>query len=293
MMTTQTLVSRAAVVESGNGRGKRSFERGTGRSGKPGRTSSPRPAAVRVQSHGRTDVGLRRANNQDYLELDDRRQIYLLADGMGGGPRGDLAARLAVDTVHQTMLRRGPLRTRSLERIERAIQRARRRICDEISRDPELIGMGTTVVGLVLDSFEGAVVANVGDSRAYRLRDGHLELLTRDHTMAAHLVSEGHMTKDEADRHPLRHVLTRALCTDVGSEVELVTSSVQAGDLFLLCSDGLSDMLQHEEIYRCLSRRDGLRDACDDLVDEALLRGGHDNITVGLVEILPEKSLVA
>jgi len=248
--------------------------------------SSSRPASgLRIRSYGRTDIGLRRARNEDYFGIDDQEKVYLLADGMGGGPHGDLAARLAVDTIHEALGRSASAALAS-ERLERAIEQGRTQICEAIREDPELTGMGTTVVGLFLEDSQQAVVAHVGDSRAYRLRGSRLKLLTHDHTMAATLVAEGHLSEAEALHHRLSHVLTRALCRDGICEVETTRTSVAEGDIFLLCSDGLNNMLSDSEIHACLIENGGTQEACDRLIHAALRHGGRDNVTVVLVEIL-------
>ena len=237
-----------------------------------------------IRSCGRTDVGLRRLRNEDYFGLDDHEKIYLLADGMGGGPHGDLAARLAVETIHQSISRL-PHDLDADVRFELAIQGARRQIVNAILENPRLIGMGTTVVGLLLCG-RRAVVAHVGDSRAYRLRGNQLDLLTRDHTMAAALVKEGHLSESDAVGHRLNHVLTHALCNEDICEVELASTSVADGDIFLLCSDGLSNMLSDAEIHALLHAGGDPQEGCDRLIRAALERGGHDNVTVVLVEVL-------
>ena len=204
---------------------------------------------------------------------------------MGGGPHGDLASRIAVETAHECIARSSP-DTQASERIERAVLQARTRICDAILENAELNGMGTTLVGLLLEDHRRAVIAHVGDSRAYRLRGDRLEVLTQDHTMATALVREGHLTEREAVNHRLSHVLTRALCCEGRCEVEITKASVAAGDLFLLCSDGLSNMLSAEEILALLLDGRDTEETCERLIQAALSQGGNDNITVVLVEIL-------
>jgi protein phosphatase len=247
--------------------------------------SSPSHSNIPIHSFAATDIGHRRTRNEDYFSVDDTQKIYLLADGMGGGPHGDFAAHLAVDTIHQA-LEKNAKTAQSSERLEEAIQRGRTEICKAIRRDPECIGMGTTVVGLLLENPHQAVVAHVGDSRAYRLRKNRLELLTQDHTMAAALHAEGHLSEAEATNHRLSHVLTRALCRDAICDVEVKTTSVVAGDIFLLCSDGLNNMVTDSEIHSCLVENGATQETCDRLIHAALRHGGRDNITVILVEIL-------
>ena len=243
------------------------------------------PSPLRIRSTGRTDPGLCRPRNEDSFTFDDRQGVYLLADGIGGGPHGEVASRLAVDTVLQSVRRQSTVAP-APERLRIAISQAQERICEAVHDNPELIGMGTTMVALLLEDHDRAVIAHVGDSRAYRLRDGHLDRLTRDHTMAAELIARGQLDEADARCHPLNHVLTRALCPEVQSAIDTTILPVAPGDLFLLCSDGLSDMLGHDEIRACLRRGGSGEEICDRLIRRALECGGHDNVTVLLVEVL-------
>jgi protein phosphatase len=247
---------------------------------------------VRVRAHGLSDRGLTRGHNEDCFQLDPDHQLYLVADGMGGHRHGEVASRLAVQAVRDFVARAAdaeatwpyvpePELTRAANVLKTAIRLAHDEVLGAIRKDRRLYGMGTTVVAFLLAG-EQAVVAHVGDSRAYRLRDGRLELLTQDHTWVNEQVVAGFLSEDQARVHPLKNVVTRALGGDRDVTVDLRELRVQPGDLFLLCSDGLTTMLPDDEIHRrALADRPSQPErVCRELVDAANARGGHDNVTV-------------
>ncbi len=170
------------------------------------------------------------------------------------------------------------------DRIRKAIRVAHDRVLKAIRQDGSLHGMGTTVVGMVLES-DTMAVAHVGDSRAYRLRDGRFELLTQDHTWVNEQVVAGFLTEEQARVHPLKNVVTRALGGDSEVEVDVREWPVQVGDLFLLCSDGLTTMLSDSEILERLRSSSRMEEICGRLVRDANARGGFDNISVVLLRI--------
>jgi protein phosphatase len=227
-----------------------------------------------------TDVGLVREVNEDSIFVDNH--LALVADGMGGHAAGEVASALAVTTV-TTMFAQDP----STEGLRRAVTLANEAIIADADAHAERLGMGTTVVALGLTAaVDGLlpVVVNVGDSRAYQLRDGALRQITADHSVAEEWVRQGRLTSEEAAVHPRRHQLTRTLGVETNVQPDLFTLSVQPGDRILLCSDGLSNELSDDEIAELASAPHSLDDAVAALVAGANRHGGRDNISAVLVE---------
>lgn len=249
-----------------------------------------------IQSYGITDVGLLRTHNEDCFETDDRHRVYIVADGMGGHNHGEVASRVAVDSIRefisQTVDRDGTLPVgydasllQHSNRLKRSIQVAHDQVLTAIREDGTLLGMGTTIVGAMLEN-QVLAIAHVGDSRGYRLRDGHLELLTQDHTWVNEQVVAGYLSEEQAKSHPLKNVVTRALGGDSEVVVDVVETRACPGDLFLLCSDGLTTMLSDQEIHERLIRDAPLDEICKRMVNDANARGGFDNVTVVLLKIV-------
>jgi len=228
-----------------------------------------------------TDTGRRRLGNEDAYVW--RPPLFAIADGMGGAKAGEIAAGIAADTLEGADSR--PLDADDLATL---ISEANVRIWERSLNDPATAGMGTTFTVALVDEEAGAVVfGHVGDSRAYRVRDGVLEQITTDHSLVAELVESGVLTPEEAERHPQRSAITRALGTEPEVEPDVFTIEVAPGDLFLLCSDGLSDMLTEDQIAAAIERTDGDPTAAgEELVRKANAEGGDDNITVLLFEIV-------
>lgn len=269
---------------------------------------------ARIEAHGSTDVGLLRTHNEDYYDINDRDQIYVVADGMGGHNHGEVASQIAVETIlsyiegdqksrrerkkHEGNGSGGPdsgtlplgydaeLRRHS-NQLKQSIQLAHDEVLNAIRQDGSLLGMGTTVVG-AMHHGDVLAIAHVGDSRGYRLRDGHLELLTQDHTWVNEQVVAGYLSEEQAKSHPLKNVVTRALGGDNDVVVDVIETPARPGDLFLLCSDGLTTMLSDQEIHRRLSSDESLEAKCKRLIDDANARGGFDNVTVVLLQVLAD-----
>jgi serine/threonine protein phosphatase PrpC len=242
-------------------------------------------------SAGRTDAGRVRRRNEDSFVLDP--PLFAVADGMGGAQAGEVASRLAAAAFREY---HDADRLEPAERVEAIIQEANRRIYERARTDSEASGMGTTVTAAILTN--GRVsIGHVGDSRAYRIRNGELEQLTEDHSLVADLMRSGRLTPEEADAHPQRSVITRALGTDAEVDVDTVTVDVEPGDLFLLCSDGLTTMVPEEDILRIAQEADNLDEVARTLVRAANSGGGEDNITVVLFKVegdeATEETLVA
>jgi serine/threonine protein phosphatase PrpC len=256
---------------------------------------------MRVKACGLSDVGLTRAHNEDYFEIDPQHRLYVVADGMGGHSHGEVAAQIAVNTIHEFIAKTSDRDTTwpfgmdtRLERhsnlLKMAVRMAHDQVLRAISKDGSLYGMGTTVVGLL---FSGTVaaVAHVGDSRAYRLRGSRLEQLTQDHTWVNEQVVAGFLSKEQARSHPLKNVVTRALGGESDVLVDVRELEVEAGDLFLLCSDGLTGMLSDSDIRDRLATGRDLHEICRTLINDANARGGIDNVTVVLLAAEEDEAL--
>jgi len=228
-----------------------------------------------------THTGRKRRHNEDAYVLQP--PLFAIADGMGGARAGEVASGLAA-----AALQTDDVDGSGKDRVIAMIQAANRSVYERSSRDAEVAGMGTTMtVALVEDAT--VTFGHVGDSRAYVLRDGALEQLTDDHSLVAELVRGGKLSAEEAEHHPQRSVITRALGTDPDVDVDTFTVDARDGDVFVLCSDGLTDMVGDEEIGEVLGeRRESLREAAEELVRRANKAGGQDNITVIAFEMTDE-----
>lgn len=253
--------------------------------------------SLRARASGLSDVGVIRSHNEDCFDIDPENQVFVVADGMGGHSHGEIASRLAIDAIREFVDRTGdhdatlpfemdPNLGRHGNRIRAAIRVAHDKVLKAIRQDASLHGMGTTVVGLLLDG-DSAAVAHVGDSRAYRVREGKLELLTQDHTWVNEQVVAGFLSEEQARSHPLKNVVTRALGGDAEVDIDVREWPVEEGDLFLLCSDGLTTMLTDDEILARLRSQERTEEICGRLVRDANARGGYDNVSVVLVQIEP------
>jgi protein phosphatase len=230
---------------------------------------------------GLTDTGRRRRQNEDAFVCDP--PLFAIADGMGGAQAGELASRLAAAAIEEAASA-----VSDEQDVVGVVRAANALIFERSLHDPAVAGMGTTATVALVDERAGVLtLAHVGDSRAYRYRAGELEQLTTDHSLVAELVRSGRLTEDEAAVHPHRSVITRALGTEAEVEVDTHTVDVAAGDLVLLCSDGLSAMVRDEEIARVLeaSGRDP-HGAAEALVQAANEHGGDDNVTVVVFELV-------
>jgi serine/threonine protein phosphatase PrpC len=247
----------------------------------------------RVKFVARSEIGHARENNEDkfdFYEPDEepllaaRGSVYLVCDGMGGHNAGQIASELAAKQFLHAYYHLGGT---AQEAARHATLQAHHYIAEMASKIPSRYGMGTTLTALILKQDEG-ILAHVGDSRCYRLREGVFEQLSRDHTLVARLVEHGIITPEQAKYHPQRNVIRQAVGVADPSEPlepDIETFALQAGDLYLLCSDGLTDMVDDAEIEAILRDEPPTRAAWR-LVDRALANGGRDNITVVLVQIM-------
>ena len=238
-----------------------------------------------ARAFGLTDVGLRRENNQDQLLVDAERGVFAVADGMGGHAAGEVASHIAIEALADASENEGFASAEMTaeeagHKLQEAFIEGNRRICQSVTTRGEWRGMGTTIVAMV-NLGDRAVIGHVGDSRAYLLRDDRLVRLTNDHSWVSEQVRLGLLTEEEADRHPMRNIITRALGNREDLDVDVAEQSVVPGDVFLLCSDGLNTMLTDDEIRQILSgHASEPEEACRALVDAANARGGEDNVTV-------------
>src|SRR3954449_7016065 len=222
----------------------------------------------------RTDTGRQRNANEDSFFV--RAPIFVVADGMGGAQAGEVASKAAADAFDIDLPEGSPERI-----LRQTIATANRNIHELARADPSKAGMGTTLTAAIVNAqAEEVAIGHVGDSRAYRLRGGKLEQLTRDHSLVEEMRRKGQITDAQAEDHPQRSIITRALGPEPEVQVDLQTVPAQAGDVFLICSDGLTTMLDDEKIAHLLSRATTLQSAVRALVDEANRAGGRDNITV-------------
>jgi PPM family protein phosphatase len=231
------------------------------------------------QTAGLTDTGRRRRHNEDAYVCEP--PLFAVADGMGGAQAGELASNLAAAALRDDRSEGG-----GEERVDELIQEANRRIYQRQSQDAAVSGMGTTMTVALVEDGQVAI-GHVGDSRAYLIRNRSLEQLTEDHSLVAELVRSGRLSPEEAEDHPQRSVITRALGTDPNVDVDTFSIETKPGDLFLLCSDGLTSMVDDETILREVERNRGdLGRAAKALVRAANKGGGEDNITVVFFEIV-------
>ncbi len=232
------------------------------------------------QHAARTDPGRKRRGNEDsYVS---RPPLFAIADGMGGARAGEVASALAAGALEESGAGLG-----GEAHVIALIQEANRRVHERASTDAETSGMGTTITVALIEHDGTVTIGHVGDSRAYLLRGDRLEQLTDDHSLVAELVRRGELSPQAAEVHPQRSVITRALGTDPDVDVDAFPVTAQPGDVFLLCSDGLSDMVDGEQIEAIvLTHRHDLDFAAKSLVQAANRAGGEDNITAVLFELV-------
>ncbi|HEY2776656.1 MAG TPA: Stp1/IreP family PP2C-type Ser/Thr phosphatase [Gaiellaceae bacterium] len=229
-----------------------------------------------------TDPGRKRRQNEDAFVA--RPPLFAIADGMGGARAGEIASALAAGALNESGTESG-----GEDRIGELVQEANRRVHERASTDPETSGMGTTMTVALVEPSGDITFGHVGDSRAYVLRGDSLEQLTDDHSLVAELVRRGELSASDAEVHPQRSVITRALGTDPDVDVDTFTIHPEAGDVYLLCSDGLSDMVAGETIEEVmLANRGDLDGTARALVRAANRGGGDDNITAVLFEIVAD-----
>ncbi|MGH8506002.1 MAG: Stp1/IreP family PP2C-type Ser/Thr phosphatase [Stenotrophobium sp.] len=249
-----------------------------------------------------SDVGRVRKNNEDAIAEDQDIGLLILADGMGGYNAGEIASGIAIATVHDHVcrewpkLRHGEIDADSGYRVEglllkKAIETADAAIRQVAQSQPQCAGMGTTIVACILHE-SILSIAYVGDSRLYRYREGRLEQITRDHSLLEELIARGHYSREDAIKLVRKNIVTRALGTEENAKVDVIEETIEPGDMLLLCSDGLNDMVSDEAIGLTLGRyADNVEQAAKALVNLALENGGRDNVSVVLARV--KSSLVS
>lgn len=248
-----------------------------------------------IEHAGMTDVGMRRDHNEDAYCVNPDHNLFIVCDGMGGHAAGEVASRIAVDTVEKFTAATGndmditwPFEydeqlSLNANRIRTAIRLANQNLIAHIQERKEFKGMGTTIVCSIISGSQ-ASLGHVGDSRIYMIRDGEIRQMTRDHSWIDEQLKQGILTPEEARKHPLRNVITRALGSKDDVVVDVMDTRLIDGDLILLCSDGLTGMLEDHEI-RDIVKTHGtdLPGACRALIESSNSHGGDDNVTVILL----------
>ena len=234
---------------------------------------------MRIQVGSATDIGRVRERNEDSILVQP--PLYVVADGMGGHRGGDVASQVAIETMER-------LEGADRGSLAEHVRGANRAVWERANEDQRLSGMGTTLTAVRFDGDGGVALAHVGDSRAYLMRDGSLRKLTTDHTLDERMLRSGEITEEEAEVHPHRNVMTRALGTDEQVEVDEDSITLSDGDRLLLCSDGLTGMVTEDQILAILEHSDGAQQAADRLVKAANRAGGIDNISVVVLDAIGE-----
>ncbi len=262
-----------------------------------GEPASALPEMI-LESWGDSDVGMKRRLNEDVYLVDEEHGIYLVADGMGGHTAGEVASRIAANAIQSVFSNGTHLedvtwpehwdteRSAAANCLVDAILEAHARVTEAVSANQELKGMGTTVVAAVHSNrARQFIIGHVGDSRAYLLRNGKLEVLTDDHSWVHEQVTAGFLSEEAARSHPLKNVVTQALGGSTKPHVDILEIEVRDDDLFLLCSDGLNTMLTDERIAELLTSSESLAEVGRRLIVEANQAGGNDNVSVVLVRV--------
>lgn len=241
----------------------------------------------KIACHGKSDVGLKRTNNEDSFAVEQNLGVAVLADGMGGAAAGELASRFFTRAALEVFSSADSNDdSNNPDPIERTFTLANRKILDHVKENPEHRGMGCTAELL---AFKGPryCLGHVGDSRTYLFRSGQLTQLTRDHSFVQDLLDKGVINSEEARVHRFRHVILRAVGTSESLSVDIMRGEVASGDLFLQCSDGLTDMVEDDLIVQILATGDPLGVKAEKLISAANAAGGYDNVTVVLSEVVP------
>ncbi len=238
---------------------------------------------MRIRSCAISDVGRKRQKNEDSYLLNDTLNLYIVADGMGGHAGGEYASRIAITTIENRFRGAGESLSNAETLVADAIREASAKIMQKAEEDRALKGMGTTVVCLHIDG-KKAILGHVGDSRAYLFRDGALDQITEDHSLVNEQVKNGLITAEEARTHQFKNIITRSVGVTTEVEPDIFSRKLKEGDLYLICSDGLSNLVEAHEMEKELKEKDKLM-AAKNLVDLANKRGGDDNITLVAVHV--------
>ena len=251
---------------------------------------------MKFKAYGLSDLGRVRKLNEDSFLVSDDLKLYLVADGMGGHAAGDVASSKSIELI-KTFIERtakdnditwpfemNPELAPEANKLIAAVQIANKEIYRMSSTNPELKGMGTTIAGLFIAESKGYIV-HVGDSRVYLMRNERLKQITEDHSWVNEQLKENVITEDEAKQHRWKNVITRALGSEIEVNVDLQEENIVSGDIFLICSDGLSGMVERETMENIIKKHiDNLPEAAEEMIDYANKAGGVDNITVILIK---------
>ncbi|MBW2591462.1 MAG: Stp1/IreP family PP2C-type Ser/Thr phosphatase [Deltaproteobacteria bacterium] len=242
---------------------------------------------AQIEYSGKTDVGLKRKNNEDSLIINPDLGFCLVADGMGGAAAGEVASRIFAQTSESTFADfKGKSEKEAIEKVQKSFYLSNQKVFEHVKENPLHNGMGCTAE--LLSFFdEGFVLGHIGDSRTYRFRSGKLEQLTTDHSFVQDQIDQGLITPAEARKHHLRNLILRAVGVKENISIDLLRGKVSIEDQFLLCSDGLTDMVEDRHIEKILARNDALASKNEQLIEMAMSSGGKDNITVVLARIKP------
>lgn len=240
-----------------------------------------------MRAYAKTDVGSKRAVNQDYMYCSENsvgsfHNLFIVADGMGGHKAGDYASKLCVEKMVQSIEQSEQKTQVSL--FEEAVDAANRAVYSESQEHEEYEGMGTTLVACTMQE-DTLYVANIGDSRLYLLRDDDIMQITEDHSLVEEMVKQGNITESEARVHPQKNIITRAVGIDQSVQADFFELEIYPDDIIMLCSDGLSNMIEDEDMEYIVKHSESLQDAGETLVARANENGGSDNITVVLVRV--------
>ena len=240
-----------------------------------------------MESYAQTDVGLKRNNNQDFVYASDHRigpldGLLVVADGMGGQAAGDLASRLCVEAMVDVI--EGSADSGTVRVLSKAIRAANRAVCERARTDPGLEGMGTTLVAAVPD--HGCLyVANVGDSRLYIVDDDRIEQITHDHSLVEELIRNGQLDRNKGRNHPEKNIITRAMGSRNEAVPDFFEISLTPGDRILMCSDGLSNMVENDELRDIVRENEDLDSVVTSLIERANYYGGNDNISAVVISV--------
>ena len=251
---------------------------------------------MRITCCGMTDVGVKRTNNEDNYLINDELGLFVVCDGMGGHVGGEFASAIAVNTVEEVLSNfeyhegefgtfdpdEGPVEV-VREKLRYAVRLAGKRIFEKAQEEPEYRGMGTTCIALLMDG-GNAFLSHVGDSRAYVVREGRIEQLTEDHSLVNEKIKAGLITPEQARTHKLKNIITRSLGYTEDVEIDVQVRAVRRGDHFLMCSDGLSNLVETGEIGEIVLDA-GPQEAARRLIELACERGGDDNVTVLIARV--------
>ncbi|HEV7523336.1 MAG TPA: Stp1/IreP family PP2C-type Ser/Thr phosphatase [Acidimicrobiia bacterium] len=240
---------------------------------------------MKLAAASATDQGLVRSNNEDSFLVDDQRALFAVADGMGGHRGGEVASRTAIEALRAAVANGAAL--------DDAITRANAAVLNRASGDDELTGMGTTITAVIAVGGRQLLIGHVGDSRAYLLHHGEMVRQTNDHSLVEELVREGRLTPEQAESHPQRAIVTRALGVDDHVDVDLYTLQIEPGDRLVLCSDGLTTMVRERDIERIARNEPDPQRLADALVAAANTAGGEDNTTVVVIDVLETETTAA